>query len=94
MGRPSKEELASALAEAGRMREQGEDPHHVAKCLLNHDYRLKLLEPSSIGACFLPLSSASHLLAPCSCTRICIASPSVMMRPEDRDRQRFTRVSK
>ena len=37
MGRPSKEELASALAEAGRMREQGEDPHHVAKCLLNHD---------------------------------------------------------
>ena len=44
MGRPSKEELASALAEAGRMREQGEDPHHVAKCLLNHDYRLKLLE--------------------------------------------------
>ena len=44
MGRPTREELAEALAEAGRMREQGEDPHHVAKCLLNHEYRLKLLE--------------------------------------------------
>lgn len=44
MGRPSKEELTEALAEAGRMREQGEDPHFVAKSLLNHDYRLKLYE--------------------------------------------------
>lgn len=43
MGRPTKEELAAALAEAGRMREQGEDPHHIAKSLLNHDYRLKYL---------------------------------------------------
>lgn len=44
MGKPSKEELAEALAEAGRMREQGEDEHFVAKSLLNHDYRLKLYE--------------------------------------------------
>jgi hypothetical protein len=44
MGKPSKEELAEALAEAGRMREQGEDKHFVAKSLLNHDYRLKLYE--------------------------------------------------
>lgn len=44
MGKPTKAELTQALAEAGRMREQGEDPHHVAKCLLNHDYRLKQLE--------------------------------------------------
>lgn len=44
MGKPSKEELTEALAEAGRMREQGEDPHFVAKSLLNHDYRLKLFE--------------------------------------------------
>ena len=44
MGKPTKEELEEALAEAGRMREQGEDPHHVAKCLLNHDYRLKQYE--------------------------------------------------
>ena len=44
MGRPTTEELKLALAESGRMREQGEDPHHLAKCLLNHDYRLKLHE--------------------------------------------------
>ena len=43
MGRPTHDELADALAEAGRMREQGEDPHHIAKCLLNHEYRLKYL---------------------------------------------------
>lgn len=44
MGKPTKEELAQALAEAGRMREQNQDPYFVAKTLLNHDYRLKLLE--------------------------------------------------
>ena len=44
MGRPTKEELETALAEAGRMREQGEDPNFIAKCLLNHDYRLKHYE--------------------------------------------------
>lgn len=44
MGRPTREELSTALTEAGRMREQGEDPHFVAKSLLNHDYRLKMLE--------------------------------------------------
>lgn len=44
MGRPTKEELATAIAEAGRMREQGDDPHFIAKSLLNHDYRLKLFE--------------------------------------------------
>lgn len=44
MGKPSKEELAEALAEAGRMREQGEDEHFVAKSLLNHNYRLKMYE--------------------------------------------------
>lgn len=44
MGRPTVDELSEALTEAGRMREQGEDPHHLAKALLNHDYRLRLLE--------------------------------------------------
>lgn len=44
MGKPTKEELEMALAEAGRMREQGEDEFHVAKCLLNHNYRLKQYE--------------------------------------------------
>lgn len=43
MGRPTDEELAEALQEAGRMREQGEDPHFVAKSLLNHNYRLTYL---------------------------------------------------
>ncbi len=44
MGRPTKQELTEALAEAGRMREQNEDPHFVAKSLLNHDYRLRLYD--------------------------------------------------
>ena len=44
MGKPTTEELEEALAEAARMREQGEDEHHLAKCLLNHDYRLKHFE--------------------------------------------------
>ncbi len=44
MGRPTNEELAMALKEAARMREQGEDEYHLAKALLNHDYRLKMYE--------------------------------------------------
>lgn len=44
MGRPTKEELAAALTEAGRMREKNEDSHFVGKSLLNHDYRLKQFE--------------------------------------------------
>lgn len=44
MGKPTDEELKSALAEAARMREQGEDPHFVAKALLNLDYRFGHLE--------------------------------------------------
>jgi len=39
MGKPTEEELGVALKEAQRMREQGEDPHHVAKALLNLNYR-------------------------------------------------------
>ncbi|HVL00105.1 MAG TPA: hypothetical protein VM553_09835 [Dongiaceae bacterium] len=44
MGKPTRAELTQALTEAARMREQSEDPHHIAKCLLNHDYRLKQFE--------------------------------------------------
>jgi hypothetical protein len=44
MGIPGKAELEQALAEAARMREHGEDPHHVAKALLSHNYRLQLLQ--------------------------------------------------
>ena len=44
MGVPTTEELQTALTEAARMREQGEDPHHIAKALLNHHYRVEKLE--------------------------------------------------
>lgn len=44
MGKPTDEELKAALTEAARMREQGEDPHFLAKCLLNLNYRIKHLE--------------------------------------------------
>jgi len=44
MGVPHKEELEAALREARRMREQGNDPHHVAKALLNFHYRYQLME--------------------------------------------------
>jgi hypothetical protein len=44
MGVPRKEELEAALKEARRMREQSEDPHHLAKALLNFHYRYQLME--------------------------------------------------
>ena len=44
MGKPTDEELTKALAEVSRMREQGDDPHFVAKTLLNTYYRFKYLE--------------------------------------------------
>ena len=44
MGVPTAEELQTALKEAALMREQGEDPHHIAKTLLNHNHRIGKLE--------------------------------------------------
>lgn len=44
MGMPTQEELEEALAEAARMREHGEDPHHLAKSLLNCNYQVEQLE--------------------------------------------------
>lgn len=44
MGMPTDEELREALRHAAGMREHGKDPHHVAKSLLNLNYRLKQLE--------------------------------------------------
>ena len=44
MGKPTDQELKQALAEAARMREKGEDPHHVAKALLNCHFRLQHAE--------------------------------------------------
>ncbi len=43
MGMPTKEELAIALAEAGRMREEGDDPKFIAKALLNANYQVEQL---------------------------------------------------
>ena len=43
MGMPSKEELETALAEAARMREAGEDPKFIAKALLNANYQVEQL---------------------------------------------------
>ncbi len=44
MGKPTQEELAEALQEAARMREHRDDPHFLAKALLNMNYRLSHLE--------------------------------------------------
>jgi len=44
MGVPTQDELKEALEEAARMREQDEDPQHLAKALLNHHYQLQKLE--------------------------------------------------
>jgi hypothetical protein len=44
MGKPTDDELKQALEEVSRMREQDDDPHYVAKSLLNIYYRFKLLE--------------------------------------------------
>lgn len=40
MGKPTEAEIKEALEEAARMREHNEDPHHVAKALLNCHFRL------------------------------------------------------
>jgi hypothetical protein len=44
MSKPTEAELKAALAEAARMREQGDDPHHIAKALLNCHYMQRELE--------------------------------------------------
>ena len=44
MGKPTKEELDTALSHAVLMREQGEDIYYMAKSLLNLNYRLRFLE--------------------------------------------------
>ena len=39
MGKPTDKELETALAEARRLRESGEDTHFIAKALLNCHYQ-------------------------------------------------------
>lgn len=54
MPRPTEEELQLALSEAARMREHDEDKHHIAKALLNLNYRMEAMEEL--------LSRAKHYL--------------------------------
>jgi len=44
MSKPTEQEMATALAEAKRLRESGEDSHFVGKALLNCDYRIRFLQ--------------------------------------------------
>ncbi len=44
MGKPTEQELRTALAEAASMRERGADSHYLAKALLNLHYRQHYLE--------------------------------------------------
>jgi hypothetical protein len=61
MGVPTTEELQAALKEAARMREAGEDDHHLAKVLLNHNYRIRVLEKVLFAAeLFIRSGQAGH----------------------------------
>lgn len=44
MGMPTRDELETALKEAARLRESGEDDYYLGKTLLNHNYRLELMQ--------------------------------------------------
>ena len=44
MGKPTKEELETALEHAALLREQGVDNYFMGKCLLNLNYRMKFYE--------------------------------------------------
>ena len=44
MPKPTDEELELAIQTAVQMRENNDDPHKLAKCLLSHNYRMKHLE--------------------------------------------------
>lgn len=44
MSKPTDQELATALAFAQHMREQGKDPNFLAKSFLSHHYRIGYLQ--------------------------------------------------
>ena len=44
MPKPTDEELGTAIQKAVQMREANDDPYHLAKCLLSHNFRMKHLE--------------------------------------------------
>ena len=61
MGKPTENELTAALNEAKRMREQGDDPHFVAKALLSLNYRQGyLLEVLHAAENYLHSGMAEH----------------------------------
>jgi hypothetical protein len=50
MGKPTAEQLEQALAQAAWLRENDADEHFIGKSLLNHNYRLHLLEDVLVKA--------------------------------------------
>ena len=44
MGKPTQEQLQTAIDHAALLREQGEDIYYIAKALLNLNYRMKFYE--------------------------------------------------
>ena len=44
MPKPTDDELEMAIQKAVEMRENNDDPHNLAKCLLSHNFRIKNLE--------------------------------------------------
>ena len=50
MGKPTAEQLEQALAQAAWLREHDMDEYFLGKSLLNHNYRLHLLEDVLIKA--------------------------------------------
>jgi len=59
--KPSTEELATALAEAQRMREHGEDNLHLAKALLNLNYRQRYYDALLHAVeCYVRSGQAEH----------------------------------
>ena len=50
MGKPTENELETALQEAARLREQGEDGHYLGKTVLNQNYRLELYQELLVAA--------------------------------------------
>ena len=61
MGKPTDKELETALAEAKRLRESGEDVHFLAKALLSCNYQMTfLLDVLQAAEAYLHSGLAEH----------------------------------
>lgn len=61
MSKPTDQELKIALTAAIEMKENDDDPKHLAKALLNHHYRIRYLEKVLAAADrFMNLGMAEH----------------------------------